>query len=436
MTDNSCPFCFPPSERIALDDGLVRGIWDAFPVSLGHLLVVPRRHMATWFDVNDDERLAVLRALDQARVLISERHGTPDGYNIGFNVGEAAGQTVFHLHVHVIPRYAGDVLDPRGGVRNVIPGKGNYLSATASPISSRLVSGGENDPLLPSLGRELADASTADIAVGFVMPSGLDRLESHLREFLARSGRLRLLTGDYLGITEPSALARLLDLEGDRNIRIFETARVPDPRHTLPPVPLSFHPKAYIFTRRDRTGVAFVGSSNLSDSALTTGIEWNYRTVASGEPVAFEQIRTAFENLFQHPATSDVTADWIDRYRRRRPSPIWPDRPRLPVEIPPEPVSVAVPHAVQQEALAALQATRAEGNSAGLVVLATGLGKTWLAAFDASPREFPRVLFLAHREEILTQSRHTFRTRSSTRRHQLRLQGLARERTADPLPAP
>jgi len=122
----NCPFCFPGADRVAFEDRLTRALWDAFPASPGHLLIVPRRHVATWFDASKHEQLAIVRAMDEARELIASRH-SPDGYNIGINVGPAAGQTVFHLHVHLIPRYRGDVDDPRGGVRHVIPGKGNYL---------------------------------------------------------------------------------------------------------------------------------------------------------------------------------------------------------------------------------------------------------------------------------------------------------------------
>jgi len=250
-------------------------------VSEGHLLIVPRRHVPTWFDASTEERAAITAAIDQGRELLASRHH-PDGFNIGINVGEAAGQTVFHLHVHLIPRYSGDVPDPRGGVRHVIPGKGRYPAQTdgagriedarwtkapevipSAPsgssreesiieppaVSNRLVSGGEEDPLYRYLREELAQAAIADIAVGFVMPSGLQRIEPHLRDFLARNGRLRLLTGDYLGISEPEALIRLLDLEGDRQIRVFETAHPSGPEHPGPSAPLCFHPKAYVFER-------------------------------------------------------------------------------------------------------------------------------------------------------------------------------------------
>ncbi len=360
-----CAFCFVPKDRTAFEDELTRALWDSFPVSPGHLLIVPRRHIPTWFDASQQERVALMQALDRARDLVADRHH-PDGYNIGLNVGKAAGQTVFHLHVHLIPRYEGDVPDPRGGVRHVIPGKGNYLTPEpGAEQKSRLVKGGENDPLLPYLSEELTRAQRADIAVGFAMTSGVGRMEPHLRDFLDRGGRLRLLTGDYLGITDPDALTRLLDLPGDRHIRVFETATGTGPAWPGPPSPLSFHPKAYLFHRKDGTGAAFVGSSNLSESALQTGIEWNYRTVSSAEGHALADIAQAFESLFADRATQEVTPEWIARYRARRPTltRLEPQAP-LPVEIPPEERQVKEPHAIQVEALAALQATRATGNTA------------------------------------------------------------------------
>ena len=110
-TPAQCPFCFPAEDRIAFEDRLTRALWDAFPVSEGHLLLVPRRHVPTWFDATAEERAALTAGIDRGRELIASRH-RPDGFNIGINVGEAAGQTVFHLHVHLIPRYKGDVPDP------------------------------------------------------------------------------------------------------------------------------------------------------------------------------------------------------------------------------------------------------------------------------------------------------------------------------------
>jgi diadenosine tetraphosphate (Ap4A) HIT family hydrolase len=122
------PFLTRPESDWVASNPLAFAIRDAFPVSPGHTLIVPRRVMSTWFDTSSEEKAAILDLLEVVkRQLDVEFH--PDGYNIGVNVGEAAGQTVRHLHLHVIPRYKGDVDDPRGGVRHVIPGKGNYLKA-------------------------------------------------------------------------------------------------------------------------------------------------------------------------------------------------------------------------------------------------------------------------------------------------------------------
>lgn len=120
-----CPFCPPPADRVFLETEAVVGFWDSYPVSPGHALLVPRRHVADWFAASRDEQAALGIAIEAVKVEIEKLH-QPDGYNIGINVGAAGGQTVFHLHVHVIPRYIGDVAQPRGGVRGVIPGKADY----------------------------------------------------------------------------------------------------------------------------------------------------------------------------------------------------------------------------------------------------------------------------------------------------------------------
>jgi ATP adenylyltransferase len=135
MTDEiplPCLFCTPPADRIFFRDELVIGLWDGYPVSPGHALLVPRRHITTWFESNAQERTALVAAMDVAKAII-DKHHRPDGYNIGVNCGAAAGQTIFHLHIHLIPRFLGDVADPRGGVRHVIPGKGNYLGSGPGP---------------------------------------------------------------------------------------------------------------------------------------------------------------------------------------------------------------------------------------------------------------------------------------------------------------
>jgi diadenosine tetraphosphate (Ap4A) HIT family hydrolase len=126
--ERSCPFCAPPPERVFHEGLLVLGIWDGFPVSPGHALLIPRRHVLTWFEANVDERRELADTIERAHQAILESH-RPDGFNVGMNLGSAAGQTVPHLHVHVIPRYAGDSADPRGGVRWVVPARADYWRA-------------------------------------------------------------------------------------------------------------------------------------------------------------------------------------------------------------------------------------------------------------------------------------------------------------------
>lgn len=120
-----CLFCNIPRERVVLENELAFAIFDGFAVSPGHSLIIPKRHVASYFDLTQEEVLAIHELIPRVKNLI-EQDNKPDGYNIGINVGEAAGQSIFHVHVHVIPRYKGDVANPRGGVRGVIPSRQNY----------------------------------------------------------------------------------------------------------------------------------------------------------------------------------------------------------------------------------------------------------------------------------------------------------------------
>lgn len=267
---------------------------------------------------------------------------------------------------------------------------------------------GDDDPLLPHLAACFPRARQVCIAVAFVLDQGVDLIRPFLVDLLANGGDLRLLTGDYFDCTEPRGLERLLDLESEPavlegrsrlDLRMFETRGQ------------AFHPKAYVF-HHDGEGIAFVGSSNLSRTALGNGVEWNYRIVASSDAGGFLSVTRAFEALFVHPHTVPLTADWVRAYRLRR------AMSRLgPVEVAAEELAPPEAHPIQREALAALRSTRKLGNRAGLVVLATGLGKTWLSAFDsvAFAQETnvdlvsQRLLFVAHREEILDQALATYR---------------------------
>lgn len=393
-----CPLC-----RVAIEDVIHAGrhvlaLQDALPITPGHCLIVPRRHFASWTDATPDERRELIDTVDRiCEVIKTERQ--PDGFNVGWNDGSAAGQTVFHLHIHVIPRYVGDVADPRGGLRHIIPQMASHWTSGPHATRQSLVRG-EDDPLLPHLLAHLDISTKVDIAVAFVLRSGIELLIPHLEDLVGRGGKARIVTGDYLYVSDPDALQLLLDLslatqsDGLLSLRIFETASRG-----------SFHPKAYLFFDDTGPTTAYVGSSNISAIALNEGLEWNYRILSAQDRPGLEDVARAFQALYEHGQTKTLDQKWLDAYRARRRPPAWPVE--TPVELPPPPPE---PHEIQLEALRLLEETRAAGNSAGLVVLATGLGKTWLSAFDSNRAEFPRVLFVAHREEILAQALKTFRS--------------------------
>lgn len=238
-----------------------------------------------------------------------------------------------------------------------------------------------------------------DLVISFVMRSGVDLIARRIDEAMDRGAHIRVLTTDYLHVSDVGALGFFLDrmdsqlFEGQLEARVFR-----DPA-------TSFHPKAYIFSSSlDRDGVAFVGSSNLSYPGLRQGVEWNLRTENLVE------LHDEFEELWADSRSHRLTASWLDAYRVERD--LLAGRRVEHGEVlvaDEEPEPPIAPWSVQEEALAALVATRAEGHRAGLVVMATGLGKTWLAAFDSTRPEFGRALFLAHRREILTQARDVFR---------------------------
>lgn len=125
MPENDCIFCNLEPNRVISESEYTVTIRDGFPVSQGHTLIIPKRHVQSFFELQAIEKAAIFQALDEAKEAL-DREFSPDGYNIGINDGEAAGQTVMHLHVHLIPRYKGDTEDPRGGVRHVFPEKGKY----------------------------------------------------------------------------------------------------------------------------------------------------------------------------------------------------------------------------------------------------------------------------------------------------------------------
>lgn len=251
--------------------------------------------------------------------------------------------------------------------------------------------------------QSLKKADSVDIIVSFLMESGVKMLLDELDNALKRGAKIRILTGNYLGITQPSALYLLKKKLGSRvDMRFYnEKDR-------------SFHPKSYIFHYGGYSDI-YIGSSNISRSALTSGIEWNYRFSSVSDPKNYEKFYQAFEELFKHHSII------IDDEELKRYSQTW-HRPAVAKDLEryeyshqneenePEDTKVRLlyePRGAQIEALCALEDTRAEGAKRALVQAATGVGKTYLAAFDS--KSYERVLFVAHREEILKQAAASFR---------------------------
>ena len=248
--------------------------------------------------------------------------------------------------------------------------------------------------------RSISGAKRIDIIVSFLMESGVRMLLKDLKRALDRGVSVRILTGNYLGITQPSALYLIKHTLGDRvDLRFYNESE------------RSFHPKAYIFHYEGSSEI-FIGSSNISRSALTSGIEWNYRFSSRKDPENYATFFRTFEDLFEnHSVRIDdeelrkYSKNWhrpaatkdLDRYDESEESQDPDTKVRMLFE----------PRGAQIEALCALENARAEGAVKGLVQAATGVGKTYLAAFDS--QGYDRVLFVAHREEILKQAASSFR---------------------------
>jgi diadenosine tetraphosphate (Ap4A) HIT family hydrolase/HKD family nuclease len=312
------PFEQIPPERWIASNDTAFAVLDAFPVSAGHSLIITKRRIAAWWESTEVERRDVMALMDLVKARLDAEF-EPDGYNVGFNAGDAAGQTVPHLHVHVTPRFTGDVADPRGGIRNIIPGRGNYLASVGAVLVDN-----QSRTVAEVVSQCLADRrfDRADLLVSFVMLSGVRLMEADLQDALERGMRVRLLTTDYLQTTEPDALARLLDVvEANENcidVRVFS-----DPS-------TSFHPKGYLFWSSETwAALSLVGSSNLSRSGIQDGFEWN---LASGPAL---QLVTQFEALWHHPRSRVLTHEWLRNYRpvpgdpcssRRRPRPSFQTR--------------------------------------------------------------------------------------------------------------
>ncbi|MDD4139612.1 MAG: DEAD/DEAH box helicase family protein [Eubacteriales bacterium] len=248
------------------------------------------------------------------------------------------------------------------------------------------------------------DCLGIDMLVSFIKLSGVRAVEPLLIEARRRCIPVRVLTSTYMNITDPAALLALYDLLGHGSIRLYNG-----------PAP-SFHPKAYFFRFKHKPDCVFVGSSNLSESALKQGVEWNCQIDTAADPAAYRAYAETFERLFayesyrldhetivayrQQHTSQDGTARGfeLNGHYRAHQRPI-PDKSGASTE-------KIHPNDAQTEALIELKRTRKAGNDKAIVVAATGVGKTYLAALDALA--YPTVLFVAHREEILNQAWQTF----------------------------
>lgn len=266
----------------------------------------------------------------------------------------------------------------------------------------------------------IESASTIYILTAFVMKSGVELLKPHLEKAAKRGVDIKICTGDYLYITQPDGLNELINIHSDLEVRMWRSNGV------------SFHPKAYIF-QNDNDGTFIIGSSNLSRSALTTGVEWNLAMQESAEPSTFQEAMEQFIHIFHHEQTIPVNPETIKTYQRNYEKfhkentkivemwsgleektlmfPVGEEQeeepyPQLVREKVEEYSPIIKPLPVQEEALESLNQLREEGYNKAMVVLATGLGKTYLAAFFA--KAFQRILFVAHREEILHQAKRSF----------------------------
>ena len=241
-------------------------------------------------------------------------------------------------------------------------------------------------------------ADRIDIIVSFLMESGVKMLLKDLNQAMKRGAKIRILTGNYLGITQPSALYLIKHELGEKvDLRFYsEKGR-------------SFHPKSYIFHYADHSDI-YIGSSNISKSALTSGIEWNYRFSSQKDPENYEKFYQTFEDLFENHSIV-VDDEELKRYSKswHRPA-AFKDLDRYDQNEENEDTKVRLlfePRGAQIEALCALENSRAEGATKGIIQAATGVGKTYLAAFDS--KNYQKVLFVAHREEILKQAAVSFK---------------------------
>lgn len=274
-------------------------------------------------------------------------------------------------------------------------------SSNEPTIESTDVMTGDRDRsrfLYYQLKMSMVKAKGIDIIVSFLMESGVRMILNDIKNALDRGTHVRILTGNYLGITQPSALYLIKKELGNRiDLRFYNDKG------------RSFHPKAYFFHYENASEI-YIGSSNISKSALTSGIEWNYRFSSMDNNKNYQLFFRTFEDLFFHHSII-IDNEELRRYSKNWHKPaVSKDLARYDIleeDIEPKVEVLFQPRGAQIEALYALEDSRAEGAVKGLVQAATGVGKTYLAAFDSA--KYQRVLFVAHREEILKQAAVSFK---------------------------
>lgn len=245
-----------------------------------------------------------------------------------------------------------------------------------------------------TLQKHIDAATEIYMVVAFAQVSGVKELSASLRKASERGAQIRILVGDYLYLTNPDALDMLLQIP-NVELRLYRSKG------------RSFHPKAYLF-RTIESGTFFVGSSNLSHSALNHGVEWNVEIPSNVSEEVFEESVAAFHELFYSEYAQMMNPVSLQPYReeyeaRKDRMKEWEVAENSPVYIEDDSIT---PTSVQDAALLALRETMAEGRKKAMLVLATGLGKTYLSAFFA--RQFKRVLFVAHQRELLLQAEKSF----------------------------
>ena len=276
--------------------------------------------------------------------------------------------------------------------------------------------GYEVNNFFKTLKYEMLTADRADLMVSFIRWSGVQLLVRSFEDLRAKGKKIRILTSTYMNITEPKALSKLLEMD-HVEVKIYDTGKT------------SFHTKAYLFSRDSGFNTVIIGSSNLSHSALNTGYEWNVKLPHDRHIGIYERAHQLFDEMWHDANAIPLTSEWIEIYKQdymaaeyakrnrtisssstkhvkiETPAPSYQSRERITqLEL----RALFEPNSMQKQALLALEETRNNGHAKGVVIAATGTGKTYLSAFDVLQAGAKRVLFVAHRDELLENAKETF----------------------------